>query len=67
MPTSKASSSASGDRSQLDSVRRPTKKRITDEEWLMHKDNIGRLYLDEGKDVRDVRDTMKRDYSFEAQ
>jgi len=32
----------------------------------MHKDNIGRLYLDEGKDVRDVRDTMKRNYSFEA-
>jgi hypothetical protein len=65
MPMSKGSSS--GERTQLDSLRRPTKKRITDEEWLMHKDNIGRLYLDEGKDVRDVRDTMKRNFSFEAQ
>jgi hypothetical protein len=46
---------------------RTTKKRISDEEWQIHKDNIERLYLDEGRDVREVRDTMKRDYGFDAQ
>jgi len=64
MPTSKGSGS---DRGQIDGTRRATKKRITDEEWLVHKENIARLYLDEGKDVRDVRDTMKREFGFEAQ
>jgi len=48
-------------------LRRPAKKRITDDEWLRHKNSISRLYLDEGKDVKDVRDTMKRQYDFEAQ
>jgi len=45
---------------------RTTKKRISDEEWMLHKDSIERLYLDEGRDVREVRDTMKRDFNFDA-
>jgi len=65
MPLAKGTSS--GSRSPADASRRPAKKRITDEEWLSHKEPIGRLYLDEGKDVRDVRDTMRREYGFEAQ
>ena len=51
----------------VEPLRRPAKKRITDEEWLRHKTSISRLYLDEGKDVKDVRDTMKRQFDFEAQ
>jgi len=46
---------------------RTSKKRITDDEWLSHKANIERLYLEEGRDVREVRDTMKREFAFEAQ
>ncbi|KAF2672673.1 hypothetical protein BT63DRAFT_409768 [Microthyrium microscopicum] len=65
MPNSSTSNSrgGGGDRS---SSGRTTKKRISDEEWVSHKEAIERLYLDEGRDVREVRDTMKRDYGFEA-
>jgi Clr5 domain len=64
MPYSKGSSS---EKSLAEAARRATKKRITDEEWLLHKESIARLYIDEGKDVREVRDTMKREFGFEAQ
>jgi hypothetical protein len=64
MPTPTGSSPK---RTLPENGRRPTKKRITDEEWLLHKESIGRLYLDEGKDVKDVRNTMKREFGFEAQ
>lgn len=66
MPNGSATSSvrsATGERPAA----RTAKKRISDDEWQMHKDNIERLYLDEGRDVREVRDTMKRDYGFDAQ
>jgi hypothetical protein len=64
MPNGSAASSV---RSGAERPGRTTKKRISDEEWQIHKDNIERLYLDEGRDVREVRDTMKRDYGFDAQ
>jgi Clr5 domain len=50
-----------------ESSKRAPKKRITDDEWLSFKTTIGKLYLDEGKDVKEVRDTMKRDFGFDAQ
>jgi hypothetical protein len=50
-----------------ESSKKGAKKRITDDEWAVHRTTISRLYLDEGKDVREVRDIMKREFGFEAQ
>ena len=43
------------------------RRRITEEEWLQHRDTIEQLYLDEGKDVKEVRNIMIQEYDFEAQ
>ena len=43
------------DNPTAESSKKGAKKRITDDEWAVHRTTIGRLYLDEGKDVREVR------------
>jgi Clr5 domain len=59
--------SSAVEQSLAESSKRAAKKRISDEEWAVNRGNISRLYLDEGKDVREVRDIMKREFGFEAQ
>jgi hypothetical protein len=43
------------------------RRRITEEEWMQQKDIIEQLYLEEGKDVKEVRNIMIQDHDFEAQ
>jgi hypothetical protein len=66
-PLSTTTREGPADNPMAESSKKGAKKRITDDEWAVHRTTIGRLYLDEGKDVREVRDIMKREFGFEAQ
>jgi hypothetical protein len=62
-----SSSSLSGLTGRRGSRLRTSKKRISDDEWQEQKEVIERLYLDDGKDVKGVREIMKADFGFDAQ
>jgi hypothetical protein len=47
--------------------RRATKKRITEDEWSSYKTEINKLYIDQNKDVKEVRDILKKNWGFDAQ
>jgi len=44
--------------------RQPRQHRHTDEEWEKHEQKIKRLYLDEGKSLKEVKKIMSREHDF---